>query len=195
MDLSTLADLGDFVGGIAVLASLAYLALQIRQNTRSVRAASFQALVASISERIFTIAESPELAEIYFRGLRGEPPLSEQDTRRFALLLFGLIRLSSNAFVQYQAGLISKDQWRAFHSAAMVMLASRGGNVWWERSRPLFSEEFVSFVDAEIRQRVERAAQQGAAADAAQPGLSEAGSNLASDVDGAAGVGGAVPRS
>jgi hypothetical protein len=37
MTLSELSDIGEIVGGVAVVASLVYLALQIRQNTRAVR--------------------------------------------------------------------------------------------------------------------------------------------------------------
>jgi len=37
MNLETLGNLGDFIGGIGVVATLIYLASQIRQNTASVR--------------------------------------------------------------------------------------------------------------------------------------------------------------
>ncbi len=40
MDLTQLANLGEFIGGVAVLVTLIYLAAQIRQNTRSVEAAA-----------------------------------------------------------------------------------------------------------------------------------------------------------
>ena len=38
MDLDTLAAIGEFVGGVAVVVSIGYLALQMRQNTASIRA-------------------------------------------------------------------------------------------------------------------------------------------------------------
>ncbi len=34
MDLTQLANLGEFIGGLAVLVTLIYLALQVRQSTR-----------------------------------------------------------------------------------------------------------------------------------------------------------------
>ena len=37
MNLDALGNLGDFIGGIGVLATLIYLAYQIRQNTASVQ--------------------------------------------------------------------------------------------------------------------------------------------------------------
>ena len=41
MDITTLAAWGEFIGGIAVVVSLVYLALQIRSNTKTVRASNF----------------------------------------------------------------------------------------------------------------------------------------------------------
>ena len=40
MTLSELGDLGDFLGGIGVIVTLVYLAIQIRRNTQAVRSAS-----------------------------------------------------------------------------------------------------------------------------------------------------------
>jgi len=38
MTLSQLGDLGDFLGGIGVIVTLVYLAVQIRHDTQAVRA-------------------------------------------------------------------------------------------------------------------------------------------------------------
>ena len=113
MDLSTLGNLGSFISGVAVVVSLIYLAVQVRQNTRSVRAASFQALSESLSDRTLRLAEDADLHGIYTRGLRGED-LSEQDSQRFGTILMSLLRVSSNPFVQYRAGFLTEDQWQRF---------------------------------------------------------------------------------
>ena len=42
MNLDDLGNLGELIGAVAVVISLAYLAVQIRQNTRSLRAAAFK---------------------------------------------------------------------------------------------------------------------------------------------------------
>ena len=41
LDITTLAAWGEFIGGIAVVVSLIYLAGQIRSNTKTVRASNF----------------------------------------------------------------------------------------------------------------------------------------------------------
>jgi hypothetical protein len=61
MDLTQLANLGEFIGGVAVLVTLVYLAAQIRQNTRSVQASVVDSLVgleAFSDSRIAALATS-----------------------------------------------------------------------------------------------------------------------------------------
>ena len=51
--IENLGNIGDFIGGVGVFATLIYLATQIRQNTRSLRLASIQHIIGtsvSISE-------------------------------------------------------------------------------------------------------------------------------------------------
>jgi hypothetical protein len=68
MDITTLAAWGEFIGGIAVVASLIYLAGQIRMNTKTVRAANFGDLLTVHSEFV-SITTDPEVASLYLRGL------------------------------------------------------------------------------------------------------------------------------
>ena len=56
MSLQEFAELGASMGGIGVLASIIYAALQIRNNTRAVRASAFQQVVNSFAAISFEIA-------------------------------------------------------------------------------------------------------------------------------------------
>jgi hypothetical protein len=68
-----LGNLGEFVGAIAVVVTLFYLASQIRQNTESLNAQSRANYHASFSQLWSMAAENSELAEILGKELGGEP--------------------------------------------------------------------------------------------------------------------------
>ena len=52
MELTQLANLGEFVGGVAVLATLAYLAIQVRQGAVAQRAATEIAAGGAIQDSV-----------------------------------------------------------------------------------------------------------------------------------------------
>ena len=52
LDITTFAASREFIGGIAVVVSLIYLVLQIRVNTKTVRAPNFGDLLAANNEAL-----------------------------------------------------------------------------------------------------------------------------------------------
>ena len=64
MSLEQLANLGEFLGGIAVIVSLVYLAVQVRRNTRATNLSAYQECVRASNDLAATIAQSGELARI-----------------------------------------------------------------------------------------------------------------------------------
>ncbi len=63
-----LGAIGELVGGVAVIATLLYLALQVRQNTLETRVASSQALTDSINQVNLAISVDANRASITRRG-------------------------------------------------------------------------------------------------------------------------------
>ncbi len=93
-DITTLAAWGEFLGGIAVVVSLVYLASQIRQNSKLVRASTTSADANSGNAFSLAIVQDPEVARIYWEGSADRDALSEPDRRRFDPLItmsFGIV--------------------------------------------------------------------------------------------------------
>jgi hypothetical protein len=148
VSLSDLANIGEFVGGIAVIATLVYLAIQIRQNTRSVRSATFQSVVDSFTDYTFELSKNAELTRLYLHGLNEPDQLSEQDSRRFHFLMLTIIRRFESAFQQQSSMMLTPSQWSGFRGSAAGVLSSPGGSKWWIANRALFTEEFQNFVES-----------------------------------------------
>jgi hypothetical protein len=83
MDITTLAAWGEFLGGIAVVVSLIYLAGQIRQNSRLLKASAAGVTWQSSNAQASLTVQDPELARIYWAGIADRESLSEQDRQRF----------------------------------------------------------------------------------------------------------------
>ena len=147
VDLDQLANIGEFLGGIAVIVSLVYLAAQIRQNTNSLRASTFQAATDSVTEFTTLGTDESELSRIYSSGLFGTEALSEHDRIQFYFLFVTIVRRLESAFFQREAGIIDEHQWAGFEQLASVLLKSPGGREQWERTRQSFTPPFREFVE------------------------------------------------
>ncbi len=100
MDLTQLANLGEFIGGVAVLVTLVYLTTQIRQNTKSVAAAatdSSSQFITAVRQAIF---ENAEVAHLYHVGLTDLERLDDEERLRFRLLMHNIVWALANGYKQ-----------------------------------------------------------------------------------------------
>ena len=86
MNWDAVIAVGEIVGVIAVIASLIYVAAQVRQNTAIARATIVHETSVSFSRFHELLAADAELTDIYLRGVKGED-LTEIETRRFNSLI------------------------------------------------------------------------------------------------------------
>jgi hypothetical protein len=145
--LEDLGNIGDFLGGIGFLVTLAYLAIQIRKNTLSVRSTAIDSISTSISDFMERVAQDPALTELWFNGLRGTAELSPTDQLRFNLLLISLARRWENAFHQHRAGVLEFESWSGMRAGLTLVFSSPGAQTWWRSGRDLLSKDFVEFAE------------------------------------------------
>jgi hypothetical protein len=150
MNWEALGAIGEIVGAVAVVVTLGYLAVQIRQNTSSVRASTFQESATRAADLTRAIAEQKELARILLTGLGGLEQLEDDaDRLRFVSLLHALFRDYEDLFFQYRAGTISSESWEPRRYSLRNILPNPGFTPFWELRRLYFTESFRQFVESE----------------------------------------------
>jgi hypothetical protein len=152
LTLEDLGNLGDFVGGLAVIATLLYLAVQIRQNTRILRTSAEQ--TADPIAVIANIAQSPENAAVYHRGLADPSELSGEERTHFYLMMASTFYVLHQGYRAYQLGTQTVETWQWQSRALKFHAAQPGVRTWWrEQGHALFDpeSEFCKVVDSEIR--------------------------------------------
>jgi hypothetical protein len=89
LDITTLAAWGEFIGGIAVVVSLIYLARQIQQNSRLLRASTAGATAQIEFSSNALLVQDAEVARIFWDGVADRNALSEAVRQWFDALLTG----------------------------------------------------------------------------------------------------------
>ena len=151
MTLQDLGNLGEFVAAVATVVTLVYLAIQIRQNTRTVRTSAHHAGSTAWAELLARIASDPSLSEIYHLG-RGSPDsLPAEDARRFELAFDAMLAPIENYFIQYVHGQLPRSNQDRFAEILRAHFRTPGVQRYWSRRRNLFTVEFVRYVERELK--------------------------------------------
>ena len=146
MSLSDLASLGSLVSGCAVLLSLVYLALQVRQAEKNQQAQITQTRTTR-SIDILNHYSTPDLAEAVFRARTGAADLTEIELVQFTSYMLALFSHWEDSFFQHADGLMTD---RAFRTAVNLMrgtLVNPAMRVAWRRASPVYEPDFRQFID------------------------------------------------
>ncbi len=142
MSLDDLGNIGEAIGAVAVVVSLIYLASQIRQNTRAVRAAAVDSSIGHSMDVRKSLYESEGLARIYTAGSIDPDALSAEDLVRFRILYHNILLSFWNIYSQTSLAGLPVETWSAQIPAVQRVLSTAGGKWFWANYRHEFEPSF-----------------------------------------------------
>ena len=110
MSLETINAIAQLIAAIGVIASLFYLAAQIRQNTRSMRAVVVDSLAHSLIDLLGPQAHDIEFTRAFTRVTTDWDGASEEDRARTVSVLLAVFKLFENAWFQKRQGTLGKTR-------------------------------------------------------------------------------------
>jgi len=164
MNWDAIGALGEVIGAFGVIATLAFLAYQIRQNSNLLRVNAQQleqnhqlAIADAYGESnsqqaaMIAISQDEALSELFYRGLRDYRELSPPERMRFALVMGPLIAGVATQFERQRQLGVHGDEFEAEHIVfAIDFLEMPGGREWWRRYSNRYPERFRKAIDEEL---------------------------------------------
>src|SRR5437762_671035 len=147
MNAETLNTWAQLIASAGVIASLFYLAAQVRQNTRSSRAVVVDSLARSMHDLAFAMAQNDALLKIVTTTLQDWAGATEDERARAASFMLGYFKLFENAWFQMCKGTLERDQWTGYDAFLRVVLAAPAVRPWWSMRRSFFAPGFREYVE------------------------------------------------
>lgn len=155
MNWDAMGAIAEAIGGLAVIASLIYLASQLRQSRDLERAASIREMFHKGSEMIGYLALHPGSFDVTRRGVADFAQLSAEEIEIFNAWGAHCLVNAEQAMYMHRDGLMPDASWRAFENFGLAIITSPGGSAWWSAYKGVIGQEFVEAIDETARQRVE----------------------------------------
>jgi hypothetical protein len=149
MSLSDLASLGSFVSGFAVLTSLIYLALQVRQTERNQQISIRHSRVSRTVELHLALAD-PALADAWLHGSGSPQEITQTELSQFTNLCRAHFFHFEDSFYQREEGLLNDDAFETVVAGARLLARSPGFRAAWRIARPNFGGRFLGFMDGVV---------------------------------------------
>ena len=147
MNWDAIGALGEVVGAAAVVISIVYLSIQIRQNTKAAQINAEREIAMYFAKALQDGADTA-LPGLYVRGSEDLTQLSEEEAAQFAFWNLGFFRFFQYAWDQRREGNLSDSTWETIDLAFKTQLQSPGIRTVWKIRGNTFKQEFRDYVDS-----------------------------------------------
>lgn len=147
MTLAEISELSQTIGSAAVVASLVFVGVQVRQNTKATRAASHHAVSEALNQINLLWAKNGDATRIWLSGLHDRRALTPEERWRFDSTLRAYLHVCETMYIQADLGAGNSEIVMAEENGIKTVFASSGVREWWAENPFGFSVAFRKYVE------------------------------------------------
>ena len=151
MTLEAVYYFSQIVAVVGIFASLIFVGLQIRQNTKAIKATSHHAVTDSFNAINTLILSDPKVARIWRLALAGSEEFNEDERISANFMFLANMRIFETLYYQYKNGTLDKKLLDAELKTLKWSVTHPGVQAWWVANPISLSAEFRAFIDGLLR--------------------------------------------
>ncbi len=148
MTLTDYAAIAELIAASGVIASLLFLAVQVKKGSATDNSSNILATVRALSDWSKDFSSNDELAKVCRKGFKDYGSLSEIESERFHYAMVSIVILVESVVLSNKLGVIGEEELTAGTSWIVNFAANKGFRDWWHsRGRKTFTKTFVEYVE------------------------------------------------
>ena len=149
MDRVSWKDRAEIIGVIAIVSSLLFVALELRQNRKLAEAAAYQARTDSEIAFQSLYVDPQKVAEASVKYTIGAPTTAADDAHLLSTNWVRYVHIE-NIHYQLESGMLAEDFWLAVLDGLKEQLEWAPNREWWKNNRTAFRTSFAAEIDAAV---------------------------------------------
>ncbi len=145
--------IAEILSSVAVLATLVFFVVEIRQTNDAVRANTYQGMTAMIVDFNAQFFENPEVSKFIEKTASDDYELTASEAIRLRAMISAQYRMMDNVYFQYEVGTITERRMESLLYPAVLNFRRRGRmRIEWEEGedRLLLDPGLVQYLDKKI---------------------------------------------
>jgi hypothetical protein len=148
MNWDAISAISEVAGVLFVIASVWYLAIQIRKQTDEARMTATRELARDFNEYNADLSRDPEFVKLYRKALADIDSLEDDDRFRVGAFISRLFRCFEQHYLHLSGRTVDAPYMASINFRMREMLALPGIQLWWERNRSAYESHFRDYVES-----------------------------------------------
>ena len=139
----------EILGIVTIIGSLIFVGIEIRQNSLSIRGATYQSITEQVTKLYMDVAADERLSELVSQMLPNDNDtlrnqLSAADRLSLDFIVLTGLRRIENIYLQQSDGILSD---KAFERIGLEFYQTKYSKETWERYKAGFDSSFIEFFE------------------------------------------------
>jgi hypothetical protein len=148
MNWDAIGAIAEALGAFGVIASLIYLATQLKSNAVASAVEAKLTTTGFMTEFNRDLILNPELYDLWLRGGKGLQNLNPEEYSQFSNLNLNAFFFFSAGYYQVQVGKLTREDLFEMEQIMRFWLSREGVQAWWKKyGSGRFNPEFVKYID------------------------------------------------
>jgi len=151
MTLEAIYFIGQTIAAVALVVSLIFVGVQIKQNTVQSKAEAAEAAHRAMIDWYYH--QTPETAAIMAKASQPGVELTDTERYQYFSLTMPLLMNFQEAYLKWMAGSLEESRWLYWDSFITIVLQSSAADEIWDQRRTHFTPDFQEYIQAKMDQR------------------------------------------
>ena len=143
LTIQDIGALGELVAAVAVVITLAYLTVQVRQGNSLARAQTRQSMMEQVRVDLHKLIDEPSILHCFSK----DEALTPDEKAKFTSWLAAAMRQREYEWLQYRNGVIDRATWETYQRMIPEHLGTQRAQNWWQISTHFMDPGFVESVN------------------------------------------------
>ncbi len=147
MNWEAIGAVGEIVGAIAVIATLIYLAIQVKDSVRASRSAAVTDATTAMQAFYHELGSNPQVSGLFLTGMTDPNSLSDEAQFQFLMLVHSGFLGFQRSFFLTQEGTLDVELRDSIGTAVRATNQLPGMHMYWRQRKSYFQPEFVRWIE------------------------------------------------
>ena len=148
MSLEQLGIIAEIVSAIAIIVTLAYLSIQVKDSARASKSAAVTDATTAMQAFYQELGSNPATCKLFLDGLTNPDALSQQDQFQYVMMMHSCFLGFQRSFFLAQEGTLDVALRDSIGTAMHAANHLPGMHLYWRQRKAYFQPEFCEWVEA-----------------------------------------------
>jgi uncharacterized membrane protein len=145
--LKKIALLVEVLGGIAILISLVFVGIQLKENTKATRSSTATATIDTMTNWYVTMGANAETSASFYRFLANPESMTKEERIQHIYNFHGLFLAFQNSYYLSLEGTLDERIPKSLNQVIYGVKDQPGFKLYWKSRKSIFFEEYREYVD------------------------------------------------